>query len=165
MMNHVFLSLGGNEGDTFSYLQNAHKLIGKEIGEIIQTSHLYRTKAWGKENQNDFLNECIEVITLCSPQEVLSICLDIETRLGRKRKEKWGARPIDIDILLFNDSIIQEPNLIVPHPYLHERNFVLIPLEEIAADKIHPIFKRDIRTLREESIDPLSVERLENAVE
>lgn len=164
-MNHVFLSLGGNQGDTFSYLKNAHDLIKKEIGKIIQISHLYRTKAWGNENQNDFLNECIEISTSFNPQEVLSKCLDIEHRLGRKRKEKWGARPIDIDILLYSDRIIQETNLTVPHPYLHERNFVLIPLEEIAADKIHPVFNKDIRTLRKENPDPLAVERLDTLIE
>ena len=161
MMNHVFLSLGGNQGDTFTYLKNSHDLIEKEVGKIIQVSHLYRTKAWGNENQNDFLNECIEITTSYHPQEVLSKCLDIENRLGRKRKEKWGARPIDIDILLYNESIIEQTNLVIPHPYLHERNFVLIPLEEIAADTVHPIFKKSIRTLRKESFDSLTVERLD----
>lgn len=158
-MNRLFLSLGGNEGNVLDNIRLAHQYLTETVGKIRQSSHVYQTHAWGNEDQPDFLNECIEVQSSHTAEEILQHCLDIEKKIGRKRQEKWGARPIDIDILFFNAEVINRENLIVPHPYLHKRNFVLIPLLEIAPDFVHPIFKKSIGVLAQECADPLEVKK------
>ncbi|MEY4875951.1 MAG: 2-amino-4-hydroxy-6-hydroxymethyldihydropteridine diphosphokinase, partial [Bacteroidota bacterium] len=110
-------------------------------------SSIYRTKAWGNENQNDFLNQCLIIETELSAESCLQKILLIEQNLGRKREEKWGPRTIDIDILFFNSEIVDKPNLQIPHPYLHLRRFTLAPLHELIPDFIHPILKKNISEL------------------
>jgi len=112
-------------------LSSAIELINKQIGTIIKKSSIHKTKAWGKTDQPDFLNMVIKIETKLDPQKLLKQCLSIENELGRIRKEKWGERIIDIDILYFNDLIINDENLKIPHPLIQEREFVLKPLNEI----------------------------------
>jgi 2-amino-4-hydroxy-6-hydroxymethyldihydropteridine diphosphokinase len=109
------------------------------------------------EDQPIFLNQVIAVETKLSAQRVLQDILKIELVLGRIRGQRWGSRVIDIDILYYNNDIIHSEDLQVPHPYIQERNFTLIPLAEIAADYIHPIFKKTNKELLDESKDPLKV--------
>lgn len=159
-MNQVYLSIGGNLGYRRANLALATQLIKQEIGVLKKRSAFYKTKAWGIENQPDFLNQCLYVETLLSPQEVMQIALKIETKMGRVRARKWYTRLIDIDILFYNQLIINTKDLIIPHPHLHTRNFVLVPLTEIAPELVHPILKKNIKELYEKSPDKLGVKKL-----
>ena len=159
-MCQVYLSLGGNLGDRLSNLTNAIQLMKERIGEILQESTIYETKAWGDIHQPDYLNMVLVLRTNLKPEELLDETQKIENELGRKRSEKWGARTIDIDILFINHQIINTERLKVPHPLMSERKFVLLPLEEIAPEFIHPIFKTSIKTLTSNCEDTLEVKRL-----
>mgnify|MGYP001463998380 CR=1 FL=1 len=156
----TYLLLGGNLGDRRKYIALAIAEIEAKIGNITKRSSLYETASWGKHDQPDFFNQVIEVKTSLKPQELLSGILSIEAQLGRKRIEKWGSRIIDIDILLYQDQVINEPELIVPHPYLAFRRFCLMPLCEIAPEFIHPLLKKNIQELLIELSDDLFVKRL-----
>lgn len=156
-MSTIFLSLGGNIGDVQKQLELTRVYISQRIGRIEKESKIYKTEAWGNTEQPNFYNQCVEVETGLSPLDVLNTCQQIERDLGRIRKKKWGPRPIDIDVLYYDDEIIDEKDLHVPHPYLQDRNFVLIPLEDIAPDHIHPIIKLSTRELRRISKDKLEV--------
>ena len=149
--NHrLFLGTGTNLGDRKKNLFLALQLIEKQIGRVNSQSGIYETKAWGKTDQPDFLNQALEVYTPQTPQEVLENCLNIEQQMGRIRIEKWGTRLIDVDILFYDDLILKQPNLIIPHPFIQDRSFVLKPLEEIAPDFVHPVLERSIQNLLEE---------------
>lgn len=157
-MNTAYLILGTNLGDKLHILQQALQLIEKEIGCINKSSGLFVTAAWGKTSQPDFINQAVSVHTVLSANEVLQGILGIEKKLGRVRDhQKWMERIIDIDILFYNNSVINTPDLTVPHPYLHDRKFVLIPLLEIAPDFIHPIYNKSVNTLLKECTDTLEV--------
>lgn len=139
MQTEVYLSLGSNIGDKAFYLRQAIEEISKlEETEIISVSSLYITKPWGKNDQEDFLNQVICIKTGLSPQDLLKRLQNIEINMGRKRSIKWGPRNIDIDILLYGDEVIHTEELVVPHPYMKQRLFVLVPLEEINKDVIFP---------------------------
>lgn len=140
-MHFVYLLLGANMGNSKLTLQKALLSIEKDIGKRIKFSAYYETSPWGVVNQPNYLNQVVKVATSLSPREILDKVLAIEEQLGRTRKEKWEARVIDIDILYFDHAIIDEPDLKIPHPLLHLRSFVLIPLAEIAPDFVHPILK------------------------
>lgn len=146
-MNKAYLLIGGNRGDMRKNLATATRLIKERVGEIEACSSMYRTAAWGIEDQPSFLNQALIVNTTCNAPQVLNIILSIEQEMGRIRVMKNGPRIIDIDILLFNEDIINTETLKVPHIFLHERNFALIPLCEIAAEVKHPILGRKIREL------------------
>lgn len=152
-LSKVFLHTGSNLGDCPLNLQYALEHIEQEIGPILLTSALYETEAWGGVDQQDFLNQAILIETTLSPLEVLQKTQAIEKLIGRPERIKWHARIIDIDILFYEDQIIDNEQLKIPHPYLHKRNFVLIPMLEIAPYFEHPIFKKDIETLYLESED------------
>lgn len=143
----AYLLLGSNIEPRLVFLAKAATLIEKRIGALKQCSALYETKAWGKEDQADFLNQALCVETNLQPQKLLEIVKIIEKEVGRKARSKWNEREIDIDILLIDNIIFSTASLEIPHPYLHERNFALQPLVEIAADIIHPIFKKTINEL------------------
>lgn len=131
----VFLSLGGNLGDPAQAMASALRLIDADSEcTVAAVSSLYRTPPWGKLDQPDFLNCAAEILTLREPHAFLDLCLKIERRLKRERRERWGPRLIDIDILLFGTRRISEPGLDVPHPRMAERAFVLVPLAEVAPD-------------------------------
>ena len=157
MKTIMFLLLGSNLGDRKKNLTVARNEIELAVGPIIKTSSLYQTAAWGKTDQPDFLNQAIEVETSLSPEEALLQILKMEISLGRRRKEKWGERIIDIDILLYGDIVTNSPQLTIPHPRLPNRRFALVPLTEIAADVVHPELQKTIRELLEVCPDKLEV--------
>ena len=158
-MNTAYLLIGGNTGDRFNYLHSAAEAIGKQCGRIKKTSSIYETAAWGNKNQDSFLNQALEVATRLSAFELLDCILQIEESMGRIRKEKYGPRIIDIDILLFNDEIIDARNLKVPHPELPNRRFALQFLNEIESRKKHPVLNKSIAQLLKECNDSLSVDK------
>lgn len=160
-MNRLVLGLGGNKGNVKQTLVQAEKLIAEEIGSIVKKSSNYKTAAWGNTNQPDFLNNVVLVETNYTVVECLQKVLDIEKRLGRLRTEKkWEERIIDIDILFYNDSSIQLENLVVPHPYIQDRKFVLIPLVEILPDYKHPLLNKNLKLLLENCTDVLDVQKV-----
>lgn len=131
----VFLSLGGNLGDPAKAMGEALRLIEADAEtDVVAVSSLYRTPPWGKLDQPDFLNVAAEILTGLAPRAFLDLCLDAERRLKRERRERWGPRLIDIDILMFGERRIDEPGLEVPHPRMAQRAFVLVPLAEIAPE-------------------------------
>lgn len=146
-MFKVYLILGGNIGDKYNNLQKAMELIGLYIGKVQTTSSIYETEAWGKTDQPNFLNLALIAETELKPLDILAEIHKIESLLGRKREEHWGARTIDIDILFYDDKIINLSNLVIPHPYLSQRRFVLAPLLEIIPDFVHPLLKQTIKIL------------------
>jgi 2-amino-4-hydroxy-6-hydroxymethyldihydropteridine diphosphokinase len=158
-MNISYLLIGGNQGDRLARLALARDLITHAGGQILIASALYETAAWGKRDQPDFLNQALEVGTSRDARAWLVTLLDIEERMGRRRADKYGPRVIDIDILFFNNSIIREPGLSIPHPEIQHRRFALTPLEEIAPFLIHPVLHKTIRQLLAECTDPLAVKQ------
>jgi 2-amino-4-hydroxy-6-hydroxymethyldihydropteridine diphosphokinase len=159
-MAEALLALGGNVGDARTTLDRAVKLLcdGKAVRLIARSSD-YRTPPWGIEDQAPFINLCLMVATELSPQALLQRGLDVERTLGRDRRQeqRWGPRPVDIDILAYDDLSIDEPDLTLPHPLLFERAFVLVPLSEIAPDRtIAGVRVRDALT----RTDPGGIERL-----
>ena len=146
-MNIVFLQLGSNLGDRELLLKDAILAIENRVGDIVNFSKVYESSPWRVEGQDNFLNQILKIKTTLLACEVLSIVLNIEEQLGRVRIEKWGERLIDIDIVFYNDSIIETPELCVPHKHLHERMFVLKPLHEIAPEMVHPKYNKTIDEL------------------
>ena len=156
-MNKTFLITGGNIGNRRKNLETAAALIEKEIGNIIKSSKIYETDAWGITNQPAFYNQIHLVESKFSAKEILDKILNIEAKMGRVRTIKNAARIIDIDILFFNDELINEPNLIIPHSQIINRRFVLMPLNELVPEMIHPVFKKSIHDLLSNCKDELSV--------
>ncbi len=132
MQRIVYLGLGSNMGSRRLNIEKAIKAIGEVEGiSVTKASSFYETEPWGEIDQEKFINAVIEIITDWSPEKLLKKLQEIEIKMGRQRLEKWGPRNIDIDILLFGDEVLDGQELTVPHPYMRERLFVLIPLEEI----------------------------------
>ncbi len=127
------------------------------VGRVTEKSRLYETQAWGVTNQSDFINQAVAVETLLNPQKLLEQILKIENEMGRERTTKWAERTIDIDILLYDNFVVNEPNLVIPHPELPKRNFALIPLMEIAGEVEHPVLHLTIEDIYMDSKDPLDV--------
>ncbi len=157
-MNRVYLSLGSNEGNRLKWLTEALNKIKQDCGDIIKISNIYETKAWGLKEQPDFLNRAVLISTTLSPLDLLNAINKIETSLGRIRTQKWGPRTLDIDILFYNNEIINLPQLIVPHPYIQERLFTLQPLNDIAPDFMHPLLYKTISELLAVCKDDLEIE-------
>lgn len=158
----VYFSLGSNSGDRFLHLQNAIDAIFETIGAIEKISPAYETPAWGFDG-NPFLNAVIAVKTTLSAKKTLKQILRIETRLGRIRNEEKGYqdRIIDIDLLFFDDAIIQEKTLLIPHPHLHKRRFVLQPLSDIAPEFVHPEIQKNSLQLLGECEDSTSIHKMQ----
>ncbi|MDK8176570.1 2-amino-4-hydroxy-6-hydroxymethyldihydropteridine pyrophosphokinase [Staphylococcus sp. HMSC072B07] len=147
-MTGVFLGLGSNVGDRENQLKEAIRLLDEQSGiKVVKVSSFYETEPVGYVDQPDFLNLCVEIQTELSPKAVLERGLAIEQQLHRVRKERWGPRTLDIDILLYGDQIIEEQDLTIPHPRMTERAFVLIPLQEIAPNKIEPRTQTKIKDI------------------
>ncbi|MNT07839.1 Bifunctional folate synthesis protein [compost metagenome] len=161
LMNELYVLLGGNLGNREQNLAQAIKLLEERVGEINGCSSLYETDAWGKTDQPDFLNQAVKINPFKdNAHEILADILQIEHELGRERFERWGERLIDIDILLLGQSVINTQRLTIPHPELQNRLFALIPLNEIAASVIHPVYQKTIATLLEECPDKLEVHKI-----
>jgi 2-amino-4-hydroxy-6-hydroxymethyldihydropteridine diphosphokinase len=146
-MNIVFLQLGSNLGERELLLQDAIIAIEDRVGLVVEKSKVYESFPWRVEGQENYLNQILKVKTEILADDVLSIVLDIEKELGRIRIEKWGERLIDIDIIFYNDDIIETSQLCVPHKHMHERMFVLTPLNSIAPDMLHPKYNKTVEEL------------------
>jgi 2-amino-4-hydroxy-6-hydroxymethyldihydropteridine diphosphokinase len=157
MSKQVYLHLGSNMGDRLALLQEAEMLIAKQIGIIKNKSSYYETEPWGKTDQPHFINYALLVETKLSAAEILDAIHQIEEACGRKRVEKWTARLLDIDIIFYGKEIINSAALTVPHPHMHERNFVLIPIMEIAGEFVHPVLGLTVEELYDQSPDHLEV--------
>ena len=156
-MNGIYLIIGGNMGDRENNLLECKELIINAIGEIKKESSIYETAAWGKTDQPSFLNQVFFLESILNPNQILGTCLAIESQMGRIRHEKWEARKIDIDILLFNNEVIDEEDLSIPHPHMKNRRFVLKPLADIAPNVVHPVYNKTIKELLQSCPDPLEV--------
>lgn len=133
-MHTVYLGLGSNLGDRNHAIRCAVRLIGERVGSVVRVSSLIRTAPWGFESDNEFVNAAVCVETSLSPRDVLAVTQAIERDMGRAVKSKDGCyhdRTIDIDILIYDDIRVDEPDLKIPHPFMYERDFVMIPLREI----------------------------------
>lgn len=162
IMNVAFLCLGGNIGNRIENINAAKKAIERFSGKIISQSGIYETEAWGSDSKNKYLNQVIKINTRLNANDLLSSLLQIEKRLGRKRNlNKNSDRTIDIDILFFNSDIISKKNIEIPHPRLHQRNFVLKPLNEIAGEFLHPTLKKTISVLLKQNKDKLKAKLFE----
>lgn len=146
-MNRAYISFGSNIGDRLRAIEEAMSLIKSSGIEITKKSKLYETEPYGYKEQPSFLNGALEVETDLSCKELLNRLLEIELEIGRVRELKWGPRIIDLDIVFFNDEIYEEENLRVPHPDMHNRSFVLKPLNDICPDYIHPVYKKSVKEL------------------
>ena len=153
-MATVYVSLGSNLGDRLQYLKGAIGRIEEaEKISIKKLSSVYETQPVGYENQGWFLNLVLEVETSLDPLSLLDHLLSIEDQLGRKREEKWGPRSIDVDILLYNNQVVDSERLTIPHPRMHKRKFVLILLAQIAPQLLHPLLKKSMSELIENCED------------
>lgn len=153
-MKKTFLGLGSNMGDRLQNLEAAKKMISESVGTIFAESPVYETEPLGFESENDFLNMVIGAETALSPSGLMGRILMIESKLGRIRCEtKYSSRTIDIDILLYGEEIYEDESIEIPHPRLHERRFVLIPLSELAPNVLHPVLKKSILTLHDNCSD------------
>lgn len=160
MNKGIYLLLGSNMGNASKHLADAISFIGKLNLQINAVSSVYKTAAWGKTDQHPFLNQCLEISSTMSPEDLLKALLGIELEMGRVRIEKWAERIIDIDILYYSDLILSSEHLQVPHPYLHQRRFTLVPLSEIAPNFKHPQLQLSSMELLERCEDLLDVEKL-----
>jgi 2-amino-4-hydroxy-6-hydroxymethyldihydropteridine diphosphokinase len=159
---HVFLSLGGNLGNTQEIFERCYPMIENKVGPILEQSSLYRTAAWGLTEQADFINQVILLESDLRPEEILTEIQAIELALGRERKITWGPRTLDLDILFIDQQIIQKADLQVPHPHIQNRKFILIPMLEIAGTYEHPIFNKTIIQLLKETNDETAVNLIPN---
>ena len=159
-MNTAVILLGSNTGNLSQNLNQALSLIAENIGSIGKISHIYQTEPWGRADQPYFYNQVAEVFTALDAYNLLDKLLGTEAEMGRKRTEKWAPRSIDLDILYFNDVIINGHGLTIPHPHLHERRFTLEPLTEILPEMIHPLLKKRNKDLLGSLKDDLRVKKL-----
>ncbi len=160
-MSSCHLHLGSNLGDREVQIARAIQMIEESIGPVICSSAMYETAAWGKVDENDFVNIALEVEHYLTPSQLLKTVNQIEDRLGRIRIEKWGARVIDIDIIFMEDTVVKTERLSIPHNLMHKRNFVLYPMVEIAPDFIHPIINETLTNILENCEDETRVDRIE----
>ena len=146
-MSLSYIGIGSNIGDRYKNCLRAIELLEKGGVTVKKRSSIYETEPWGVKDQPRFINMAIQIETTFKPNELLRLLKDIEKEIGRRDSLHWGPRIIDLDILLFNTVILNEEDLKIPHPFLHEREFVLRPLNEIAPDVIHPVFRMSIDEL------------------
>jgi len=159
-MKGKYLLLGSNLGNKKINLSTARDHISKSVGTILRTSSLYQSEAWGITEQPSFLNQVLQIETILNPQQLLKEILNIELKMSRIRNGKWKERIIDIDILYYDDIVIEETSLTVPHPEIPNRKFTLIPLCEIAPEEIHPILNITNTEILENTADILKVEKI-----
>ncbi len=155
----LVLHLGSNMGNRIDYLNKALKLLELEFGKALKISNIYETKAWGNNNQPDFLNQAAIYETDILPQTILKTNKKLETEIGRKPRENWHEREIDIDIIFYGNKSIKDQNLEIPHAQMHNRKFVLVPLNEICSEYIHPLLNKTVAELVMQCTDNLNVEK------
>jgi 2-amino-4-hydroxy-6-hydroxymethyldihydropteridine diphosphokinase len=156
----VYLGIGTNLGNRENNINEALELIKEHIGPVKKASSLYETEPWGFKSKNDFLNMVAEVETKLKPSGLLGRILMIEAQMGRFRGEKkYSSRLIDIDILLYGEKILKAKSLVIPHPKMHERRFVLVPFCEIVPDLVHPKLGKTIKALLKECSDKSRVKK------
>ena len=161
----VYIGFGSNIGNRLKHIQNAIHALSKTEGIVLQkTSSVYKTDPVGYEAQAQFLNGAASIQTSLSPLSLLHTLKDIETVIGRQHRIHWGPREIDLDLLIYGDLCLQTEKLVVPHPEMHLRRFVLVPLAEIAPDLVHPVFQETIQTLLERLEDNKSVLKKEGCI-
>ena len=156
-MSGVYLIIGGNLGNRMQNIRMCQQELQVYLGPIVSQSSLYETAAWGNTSSPSYLNQVLFFQTDKTPETVLAICLQIEQRMGRHRTTKWASREIDIDILFYDQEIIEQDHLKIPHPHAHQRRFVMTPMKELAPNFIHPSFQKTMETLWQECPDSLSV--------
>lgn len=144
---NVYLSLGSNIGNRRENISEGIRLIVKQIGKAVKKSHLYETQPWGNTDQDPFLNQVIMINTTMEPRELLEAISRIERDMGRERKEKWGPRTLDVDILFYGKRVIRDKGLEIPHPELHKRAFILVPMMELDPELEHPVLHEAIDML------------------
>ena len=149
MRNRVFIGVGSNEGDRLAHISNAIKALSAVNGvQVVQMATIIETEPVGGPPQDPYLNTVVELDTALVPHELLGALKAIEQRLGRApASEQWAPRPIDLDILLYDEVVLDEPALTIPHPRMHQRRFVLEPLAQVAPDVVHPVLKQSISQL------------------
>jgi 2-amino-4-hydroxy-6-hydroxymethyldihydropteridine diphosphokinase len=157
MRHTVYIALGTNLGNRLDNLQAAIQSMPPEV-IVLAESHIYETPPWGYEDQPAFLNMVIKAETELEPEQLLQYLKELETELGREQSFHWGPRLIDLDILFYDDLVLDTPPLVIPHPRLHERAFVLVPLMDLAPELIHPVFKKSVRELIAE-VDTQGIDR------
>lgn len=145
----AYIGIGSNVGDKKSNCRKAVELL-TAAGRVIGVSSLYLTEPVGYKEQEDFINAVAAVETDLSPEDLLAICRSIEDGMGRKRAVQWGPRTIDLDILLYGDAVVDQPHLVIPHPLMAARKFVLAPLVEIAPEAVHPVLNKTAEQLLRE---------------
>jgi 2-amino-4-hydroxy-6-hydroxymethyldihydropteridine diphosphokinase len=154
----IFLSLGTNLGDRAANLRSAISALAPAM-RVVRESSIYETAPWGFEDQSYFLNMVVEAETDLAPLDLLKYLKTLETELGRTPTFRYGPRLIDLDILFYDELILQKPELTIPHPRLHERAFVLVPLADLAPNFIHPVLQKTIQQL----LDNINREGTKNA--
>ena len=163
MPHTAFIAIGSNMESPAANCRRAMDRLGDSPGmTLLARSSLYRSEPFGKTDQDWFVNAVVRIDTSLSPEELLKTCLSIEQEMGRSRSEKWGPRIIDLDILFYDDLILKLEGLEIPHPGIPERSFVLVPMNEIAPDCIHPQLKKPVKTLLEEIENPQQVKRMDS---
>ena len=146
-MNHiVYISLGTNLGNRTANLKRAIASLPPQM-TVKAKSNVYETPPWGYTEQDEFLNQAVQVTTYLEPEKLIKHIKRLEVAMGRKASFRYGPRLIDIDILFYDDEILDTPSLTIPHPNLHERGFVLLPMMDIAPDHVHPVMKKSIREI------------------
>lgn len=149
-MSIAYIGIGSNLGDREENCEKALALLEQKGIKTLKRSSMIETEPWGVREQPKFMNMAVEVTTDMVPTQLLLKLKEVETELGRTETTRWGPRIIDLDILFYNDIVMNSPELEIPHPHMREREFVLIPLSEIAPDKIHPVLKKSVRELLQE---------------
>ena len=156
-IDNIFLGLGSNQGDRELNLKNSINLLNSRVGKVLNTSGIYESEPWGVKNQNYFLNQVIEIETHFDPNDLLNICKNIEYDMGRKPEIRWGKRVIDIDILYYQSKVINQENLKIPHKLMQDRKFVMIPLNDLNENHLHPILKITNKEILNKCIDSCNV--------
>ncbi len=146
-MSTAYIGIGSNLGNREENCERAIKLLEADNIKVKKRSSMIESEPWGMEDQPKFINMAVEIETDLEQEQLLSLLKRIEFKIGRRPAERWGAREIDLDILLYDDLILKTPELEIPHPHIAERKFVLKPLAEIAPEKIHPVLKKSIKDL------------------